>query len=567
MARVGAWAVALGAAGCAADAQPPVCADQDGVGMRAIASTAADRKLLGEAAAYLPDGTLRARAEELATSQRERRAAAWRVVERVVAPVSLAVATPAEGAGADATVPVWRTWYDRDDLTRLFHRLYTGLGQEGRVARAELTAEALDEAFGWNPTAVEELDNWPADRWQAYVEALDEAVEIDGVGGIRRIAMSPSAARHLLQSYDDVLACRKDGVPPAFVDGPAEAERRVVREPVTLATCATRAAGGYAVAAGESIHAVVEEGAGARIEIVAGATAGGGELRCAADADHGCTAAGPGIFFVVVRAGGAPVAGTLEVDYTAPDPPPAGCLDGRFPLDAATVIADWRRADVGWPLPTYDTSAAGLAARMSGGVDARTWGPGDGEADPGAGDIYTVRLPNGNTFRLAALHIGTRDLDDGYWITLWWAPNADQDFGADRPASLAALGPWANYKMCVASAFDERDQDPGAGYDADAPSLAAALRAVNGGDGAPSWCSNPYLDGAPGLAPTNCIGCHQHAGSGILSSDTALDEELFPLHGRVQVRNNFPHDFFWALDGAENMSGVFADEAAWWGDL
>ena len=58
-----------------------------------------------------------------------------------------------------------------------------------------------------------------------------------------------------------------------------------------------------------------------------------------------------------------------------------------------------------------------------------------------------------------------------------------EDYGRDRPASLSE-GVWGQYKMCAAVAFGD------------------------------TWCSNPYIETDPGLVQTNCIGCHQLAGSG-----------------------------------------------------
>ena len=74
----------------------------------------------------------------------------------------------------------------------------------------------------------------------------------------------------------------------------------------------------------------------------------------------------------------------------------------------------------------------------------------------------------------------SKELDHWLWITLWWSPDPDSDFGADRPAAIAALpGPWRNYKMCVTSSYLEGDPDPRGGADG---SLGDALAAVHGGD-------------------------------------------------------------------------------------
>src|SRR5690606_5877331 len=62
-----------------------------------------------------------------------------------------------------------------------------------------------------------------------------------------------------------------------------------------------------------------------------------------------------------------------------------------------------------------------------------------------------------------------------------------------------------------------------------------------------TWCSNPYIELGQGNARTNCIGCHQHAGSELLGEDTLTDERQFPATGRKLVRKNFPTDYLWSF--------------------
>ena len=60
-----------------------------------------------------------------------------------------------------------------------------------------------------------------------------------------------------------------------------------------------------------------------------------------------------------------------------------------------------------------------------------------------------------------------------------------------------------------------------------------------------------------GNARTNCIGCHQHAGTGELSEHVFLDDPSdpdnaqrrarFPHGSRSQVRLNFPGDYLWSF--------------------
>src|SRR5262249_36929479 len=122
-----------------------------------------------------------------------------------------------------------------------------------------------------------------------------------------------------------------------------------------------------------------------------------------------------------------------------------------------------------------------------------------------------------------------------------------KDFGADRPASLASFngGVWANYKMCVGSAFDEADPQPWSSYTGAQSSLGASIKAVydtiqsqiNTGITGPiavgnnisdsnfgpaargpwaaphnkntTWCTNPFIEVQAGNGRTSCIGCHQ----------------------------------------------------------
>jgi hypothetical protein len=176
-----------------------------------------------------------------------------------------------------------------------------------------------------------------------------------------------------------------------------------------------------------------------------------------------------------------------------------------------------------------------------------------------------VTLSGGETYRMPALHIMTKELEHWVWITLWWSSTPDEDFGADRPAAIAALGgPWSHYKMCVVTAFDERDPDPRGGQPG---SLGDSLAAVHGGVGSASWCSNPYLEEGPGNAQTNCVGCHQHAGTRLRSEDILGDELLFPERGRVQVRDNFPTDYLWSAVTGDDLVTMIRAEVDFWDSI
>jgi len=248
------------------------------------------------------------------------------------------------------------------------------------------------------------------------------------------------------------------------------------------------------------------------------------------------------------------------------------CFSQEFPADAALIKAHWVRADFGEELPTYDTSAAALQERLSG---SGSWESSDGKTDPSPTEIYTVRLRNGNKFRLAGLHIMTKETRHWQWITLWWHDKPDIDFGADRPQKIREQLPslWSNYKMCAVSSFEEGDPELANRY-RELPTLSAALVATGLSAGEPSWCSNPYLEHGRNNAKTNCIGCHQHGSSRVahdLDNDGVLDpldlekiisnELLFPDVGRTQIRERFPADYLFSFNHVDDLSGMMVREA------
>ena len=541
--------IALGLAALAAAA----CGDPPGGvcdGVTASALTVQDRKLVGAASAYPADGMLRGRDDELARSQITRRAVAWSALARALASVPFAI-DPA--AGAPAVLPRWHTWYGADDLRRLFGHLFRDLTTDEMRARAAFTDLALDAAFAWNPTAVDELGSWPPARWQAYLDALDGAEDVAGIGGIDRVQYSPGAARHLLASYASIVGCEGQPTPPEVTDAPGAGPRRMVRETMTLGACSEHGFGPYFVGEGETLEARVDGAGEVRLRTGAAPTAETFDCRGGT-----CSAAGPAAVWVTVAGDGGGAA-TLTVDYQETNAPWAPCLTSPFPLDAAVVKADWRRAELGITVPVFDTSADGLRAALG---ETQEWLP-SAEADPGPESIYTLVLPNDARYRLAGLHLMTKELDHWLWVTMWWSADPDSDFGADRPGAITSLdGPWANYKMCVVTAFREGDADPRGGVAS--VSLAESLAAVHQGAGGPTWCSNPMIELGTGNAASSCIGCHQHGGVDLRSEDILADEVRFPDNGRAQVRNNFVDDYSWAVTAGDQLGRMLSDEVEYW---
>jgi mono/diheme cytochrome c family protein len=254
------------------------------------------------------------------------------------------------------------------------------------------------------------------------------------------------------------------------------------------------------------------------------------------------------------------------------------CFDAEFPTRSVLIKAQWARADFGKQVPAYDTDGDTLAAHIGGTAH---WGDeGDRTVDPSPSDIFTIRLKNGDTYRLVGLHIMTKELRHWQWITLWWSDKPDTDFGADRPDKIKSglPGVWSNYKMCVVDGFQEKDTDGARRYPGK-PTLAAALRAIDSGAGGPTWCSNPYLEEGRNNARTNCVGCHQHGGSTVIrdeDGDGALepldleaiinDETHFPLTGRKQIREVFPADYLYSFNKVDDFAHLITAEISFFDD-
>jgi hypothetical protein len=113
-------------------------------------------------------------------------------------------------------------------------------------------------------------------------------------------------------------------------------------------------------------------------------------------------------------------------------------------------------------------------------------------------------------------------------------------------------------------AIDDVEGDPDPTGGVDDPGLGASLAVVHEGLGGPTWCSNPYIDGAPGLVRSNCVGCHQHGFTGVRPGDTVMDEVRFPAHGRLFVRNNHPVDQFWGIDAGDDLGAMIQETVDYW---
>jgi hypothetical protein len=254
-------------------------------------------------------------------------------------------------------------------------------------------------------------------------------------------------------------------------------------------------------------------------------------------------------------------------DFEASTPPPSDdqfspCIK-EFPTSAVMVKTSWTRGTK--PNVVHDTSESAMKTLFG----LPRWPQGT-EVPFDSKKMYTIETKEGTQFGLRSIHFSTKDTREWLWVTLWWDPQPNADFGQDRPDSIK--GVWANYKMCVTSSFNEHDPTPWKSFETSAPELAKSLKAnfeqltadnaAVGGDPAhlTTWCSNPNVETHAQNQKTNCIGCHQYAGSwnkdsGALTDffDTLQVDPNFPQLGRDRHRLTFLSDFSWGLAKEEDI--------------
>jgi hypothetical protein len=281
----------------------------------------------------------------------------------------------------------------------------------------------------------------------------------------------------------------------------------------------------------------------------------------------------------------------IKPDTPPPSPDNFSHCVKEFPRDAVMVKTSWKELSEG--VAVHDTSAAAMTAVINEG----TWPGGSHPTKkpttivPTSDQIYVNETEDGRRFGLTAVHLVTKDVREWVWVSLWWSPGAGNDFGADKPASIATYngGVWNNYKMCVASAFDEGDPQPWGHYSGSHATLSQSIKAMydaiqshvdrgvlgsiivgvpdsnfpptaRGPWAAPHnkntiWCSNPFVELHIGNGRTSCIGCHQLVltESRINSANQASFAEAIlghdPQFGRSRSFKNFSADFSWAFQG------------------
>jgi mono/diheme cytochrome c family protein len=439
-------------------------------------------------------------------------------------------------------IPRFSTWYGVEDVNRIFQNAYLLLEDDEKRARRSLTDAEIGEAMQLNNTAVERSSRWPLRRYTSKVDDLFgcDLEQQDGEteeefaercaqsrqsqfsggsspgGGIARMVYSPAMVLHMMRNYAEILACRDD----QLADTWCGEDEPCADPPDNFSTC----------------------------------------FKSEFPADAGNP-------------------------WAELDPEEVGTVAG-LPDAGGTVLikATWQRVGFGFDLPAYDTDAEALEELIGddglalwGEEGDRTYGPDDDF--PTADDIYTIETRSGGKYRLTGLHIVTKELRHWQWISLWWSDKPDTDFGADRPESFQELpGVWSNYKMCAVVDYEESDQEMLQRFE-ELPTLQDALEVTGSEPGAPTWCSNPYIEEGAGNARTNCIGCHQHAGTRVAEDgsdfdlEAIIDEESleldatnrYPANGRLRRRTHFATDYSWAFSRMDDLTELIRTEVEFHG--
>ncbi len=238
------------------------------------------------------------------------------------------------------------------------------------------------------------------------------------------------------------------------------------------------------------------------------------------------------------------------------------CFGKPFPPAAVAVKPTFNKIQSG--AMAFDTSALGMSKMFNAPPPGKNmWRTAATPGEPvvnltgDAGSrIYRLTYRQGDTvggeYALTGMHITTKEIPEWMWVSVWWSPKPDRDFGADRPKDLVEkIDPlYANYKMCVASTFEEKDPlvTGGQANKGDLPTdLLAALKASYRAMKPATWCSNPFIEHMPHGGKTNCIGCHQHGGPDGIDMPTANRPS-----DTLKVGRRFPGDFMASFHGGKD---------------
>ena len=237
----------------------------------------------------------------------------------------------------------------------MFKKLYRDLDAGAAAARAPRSTAM--RGFAWNTTALDELPDWPEQRYLDYLAAIDTQEKAKRRRRrVNRVGYSPgrdgASARRATRSSTRAASQRRP-----IRSRRADARRRDrSRRPSAsrsttceLAACSGRTSPATAHGDGDArgdgdVDLYVRRGAAPTPTTY--------DCKSAGDAsDETCTVDGGGPVYVAVFGAEAEHASTSHVAYTTADVADPTCLDGEMPRDAVLVKADWQRELTARTLP------------------------------------------------------------------------------------------------------------------------------------------------------------------------------------------------------------------------
>lgn len=227
------------------------------------------------------------------------------------------------------------------------------------------------------------------------------------------------------------------------------------------------------------------------------------------------------------------------------------CTIPPFPEHTAIIKSTWQSANK--PIDVFETDVLSLKKHLS----SDTWMP-QKSINP---------LPSNAPYRISTFVSGTKKRQDRFllgmhlsakiknnweWVTLWWHPDQNSDFAADRPKDPATFAeinktPWNQYKMCIASDYEESGhwQNPSPNSKK-LNELSQSINFIKQAVSPYTLCSNPYLESFSGGFRSNCKGCHQHAAINNLSErfrNDLADQGITHATDFVWVMDSFNESF------------------------
>ncbi|MFW7377529.1 MAG: hypothetical protein ACOH5I_01820 [Oligoflexus sp.] len=104
-------------------------------------------------------------------------------------------------------LPIWLSWYDSQEISRIFRELYRLHGRDARQVRAPFTDAAINQVIQWNKRMAADLPEWGEERLQTWVDQWQTPEQWHNLAGLSRTLYSPLALEHIMQNYAMIDRC------------------------------------------------------------------------------------------------------------------------------------------------------------------------------------------------------------------------------------------------------------------------------------------------------------------------------------------------------------------------